>query len=73
MDLKFYLNKIVKVDNIEGYTLKSINKIKDSYNEFLEKTDGKDPDYPGYSFGNKSSKGTKLSVGQNVYQLMEGM
>ena len=71
MDLKFYLNKIIKIDNIENYTLKSLDKIKNSYEEFLERTEGKDPDYPGYSFGDK--KGTKLSVGKNVYQLMEGM
>ena len=73
MDLKFYLNKIIKIDNIENYTLNALDKIKDSYNEFLEKTEGKDPDYPGYTFGDKANKGTKLSVGKNVYQLMEGM
>ena len=73
MDLKFYLNKILKIDNIENYTLKSLEKIKDAYTNLLEKTEGKDPDYPGYIFGDFKKGTTKLSVGKNVYQLMEGM
>lgn len=51
MDLKFYLNKIIKVDNIENYSLNSLYTIKKCYQNFLEKSEGKDPDYPLMSFG----------------------
>lgn len=59
MDLKFYLNKFVKVDNIEGYTLSSLRTIEDNYSTFMEKTEGLDPDFPTIDFGGKS-KGKKV-------------
>ena len=40
MQLKFYLNKFLKVDNIENYTLGAIKKLEDYYDEFKEKSDG---------------------------------
>ena len=53
MDLKFYLNKFIKIDQIEHYTLSSLFKLKDIYNEFMEKTEGLDPDFPMIDFGEK--------------------
>ena len=64
MDLKFYLNKFVKIDNIEGYTLSSLKTIEENYSTFMEKTDGLDPDFPNIDFGNKTSKGKRVK-GQN--------
>lgn len=66
MDLKFYLNKIVKIDNIENYSLNSLYTLKKCYNEFLEKSEGRDPDYPMMSFGD--SKNTFKSE-NNLTQL----
>ena len=34
MDLKFYLNKFLKVDRIEDYTLNTLIKLKDNYEKF---------------------------------------
>lgn len=68
MDLKFYLNKFLKVDNIEGYTLKSLMELKKVYEDFKEKTEGLDPDFPGISFG---EKGTKISRGTNLQKFLE--
>ncbi len=63
MDLKFYLNKFIKIDNIEGYTLSSLKAIEDNYAAFMEKTEGLDPDFPSIDFGGKT-KGQKIK-GQN--------
>lgn len=65
MDLKFYLNKFVKVDNIEGYTLKALKSLQSCYESYLEKTDGSDPDFPMISFGGKKGKGKKIK-GRNA-------
>lgn len=46
MSLKFYLNKILKCDNIENYSLRSLEELKKCYDEFIKKT-GSDPDFPG--------------------------
>lgn len=62
MDLKFYLNKILKVDNIENYTLKTLISLRDKYEEFLEKTEGIDPDFPMINF---ESKGKRIK-GKNL-------
>jgi hypothetical protein len=59
MDLKFYLNKFVKIDNIEGYTLSSLKTLEENYSAFMEKTEGLDPDFPNIDFGGKS-KGHKV-------------
>ncbi len=63
MDLKFYLNKFVKCDNIEGYTLKSLFKLKDIYSDFLENSGGIDPDFPEINFG--EATGGKTVGGTN--------
>ena len=34
MQLKFYLNKFLKVDNIEQYTLEALKKLEEIYDEF---------------------------------------
>ena len=72
MELKFSLNKLLKVDNIEGYTLGSLDKLRNYYfNDFLEKTEGYDPDFPTSNVGNKGreEKGRKTYKmgGRNVY------
>lgn len=66
MDLKFYLNKFLKADNIEYYTLDSLYKLKQSYDQFIEKTNGSDPDFPLINF---NTKGKKIK-GTNVYNLL---
>lgn len=65
MDLKFYLNKFVKVDNIENYTLKPLKLLQKRYEDYLEKTDGADPDFPMMSFGGKNGKKVKVK-GRNA-------
>ena len=70
MDLKFYLNKFIKADNIEGYTLKSLKKLQECYEEYLEKTEGTDPDFPMMTFGGKNGGGKKVK-GQNAAALDE--
>lgn len=59
-DLKFYLNKIVKIDNIEGYTLKLLYQLKSKYDKFLDDSEGIDPDFPGLNF--RGNKGTKINL-----------
>lgn len=56
MDLKFYLNKFLKIDNIEHYPLGSIYQLRKLYDDFLEKTEGLDPDFPMIDFGGKGQK-----------------
>ena len=63
MDLKFYLNKFVKVDGIEGYTLRCLKEIQKRYEDYLEKTEGSDPDFPMMTFG--GGKGKKVQ-GRNA-------
>lgn len=59
MDLKFYLNKFLKVDRVEDYTLKTLIKLREVYEDFLQQSDGVDPDFPMLNFGGKG-KGQKL-------------
>ena len=70
MQLKFYLNKFLKVDNIEQYTLGALKELENTYEEFKQKTDGIDPDFPGITF---KTKGTNLTVGTNVYNLLDAI
>lgn len=72
MELKFYLNKFLKVDNIEGYTLKSIKELRKVYDKFLEASDGTDPDFPMVDFGSKGKKvqginKSKLDTGEDEF------
>lgn len=53
MDLKFYLNKFCKADNIECYYLDALINLRDTYENYLKNTDGLDPDFPGINFGGK--------------------
>lgn len=59
MDLKFYLNKFAKVDNIENYTLKALKALQKVYTDYLEKTDGTDPDFPMMTLGGNKGKKVK--------------
>ena len=67
MELKFYLNKFLKADNIENYTLKSLQQLKSNYEKFLEDTEGVDPDFPLINFGNKGKK----IEGKNIYSALK--
>lgn len=64
MDLKFYLNKFIKVDGIEHYTLRCLKELQKRYEDYLEKTEGSDPDFPMMTFG--GSKGSKKVKGRNA-------
>lgn len=70
MDLKFYLNKFLKVDNIEHYTLDSLYKLKKIYDDFLDKSEGVDPDFPGMILGDHGN-GEKIK-GTNYYNIFGG-
>lgn len=74
MELKFYLNKFLKVDNIEGYTLGALEELKKSYDKFIEKS-GFDPDFPMLALGSgvEGPGGEKIKVGKdnNVYNLQK--
>lgn len=65
MEQKFYLNKFAKATNIEGYTLKALKYLTEAYEDLLEKSEGKDPDFPEIEFEGK--KGTKIK-GISSYQ-----
>ena len=70
MELKFYLNKFAKIDNIENYTFKNVLSLKKAYDEFLDKSEGKDPDFPLLDFSG-GKKGKTLSKGRNVYSMFD--
>ena len=71
MALKFYLNKYVKVDNIENYTVGTLKILQGEYAKFLEESGGVDPDFPMFSFGGKNgNKETKIK-GKNKAALEE--
>lgn len=59
MDLKFYLNKFLKVDRVEEYTLKTLIKLREVYEDFLQQSDGVDPDFPMLNFGGKGMQKLK--------------
>lgn len=63
MELKLYLNKFLKVDNIEVYSLKTLKEMRSAYDKFLKDTEGSDPDFPGMSFGGEG-KG-QLTINNN--------
>ena len=65
MGLKLYLNKFLKIDNIENYSFSELVMIKKEYEKFLENSEGIDPDFPMYIFG---GKGKKIG-GTNVHTL----
>lgn len=74
MELKFYLNKFLKVDNIEGYTLATLDELRKAYDKFIDKS-GFDPDFPMLSLGNggDGKKGETIKVGKdnNIYNLQK--
>ena len=65
MGLKLYLNKFLKVDNIESYTFSELITLKKEYEKVLEDSEGVDPDFPTYIFGG----GGKKIGGTNVHTL----
>ena len=69
MELKFYLNKFLKVDGIENYSLGALEELRKVYDRFTDKTEGYDPDFPMMSVGGKEKKGKTIAVGKNnIYQ-----
>ena len=56
MELKLSLNKLAKVDNIENYTLKILDILRQKYEESIEKNNGQDPDFPLVTFGDGNGK-----------------
>ena len=65
MGLKLYLNKFLKVDNIESYTFSELLILKGEYEKVLENSEGVDPDFPMFTFGNEGKK----IAGTNVHTL----
>lgn len=65
MGLKLYLNKFLKVDNIESYTFSELMTLKKEYEKVIEESEGVDPDFPTYVFGG----GGKKIAGTNVHTL----
>lgn len=65
MGLKLYLNKFLKVDNIESYTYSELMILKKEYEKILENSEGIDPDFPTYVFGG----GGKKIGGTNIHTL----
>lgn len=70
MDLKFYLNKFLKADGIEGYTLSSLKALRECYENFLDTTEGTDPDFPLLNFGGKKGRGLRVYQQHNVKPTM---
>ena len=66
MGLKLYLNKFLKVDNIESYTFSELIALKKEYEKVLENSEGVDPDFPTYIFG--GANGKKIA-GTNIHTL----
>jgi len=66
MGLKLYLNKFLKVDNIEYYTFSELMVLKKEYEKIIENSEGIDPDFPTYVFG--GGIGKKVG-GTNIHTL----
>lgn len=71
MELKFYLNKFLKVDNIEGYTLGTLEELRKSYDRFLEKS-GFDPDFPMLALGSGASSSPEGNGGSDKLKFEKG-
>jgi hypothetical protein len=67
MHLKLYLNKYLKADNIESYSLRYLIDLKSEYENFLDLTGGYDPDFPNVNIGDRKN-GQKIK-GKNKIQL----
>ena len=65
MGLKLYLNKFLKIDNIEQYSYPELITIKNEYKKMLDESEGIDPDFPSYGFGG----GGKKIGGTNIHTL----
>lgn len=70
MELKFYLNKFLKVDNIEHYSLAALTELRKVYEDFLETSSGTDPDFPLINFGD-SKGGEKYTKDSNKQQIQQ--
>lgn len=63
MQLKLFLNKFLKIDNIEYYSMAVLGELRKTYEGFLETSNGTDPDFPMINFGEKG--GEKYGKGNN--------
>ena len=70
MDLKFYLNKFLKADGVENYTLGTLKTLRECYENFLDTTEGTDPDFPLLNFGGKKGQRLKGYLQLNVRHSM---
>lgn len=70
MDLKFYLNKFLKTDNIEYYTIPTLTELKSTYEKFLKSSKGIDVDFPTITFNEYAEDGITLK-GNNVYSVFD--
>lgn len=66
MHLKFYLNKYVKADGLENYSLNCLMTLRKEYETFLDLTGGYDPDFPNINIGGRN--GEKKIAGKNKLQ-----
>jgi len=66
MHLKLYLNKYLKADNIELYSLSYLIDLRKEYENFLDLTGGYDPDFPNVNIGDRKD-GQKIK-GTNKVQ-----
>lgn len=69
MHLKLYLNKFLKVDNIEQYSMNCIFRLREEYDRYLDLSGGFDPDFPEVNIGGRD-KGQKIK-GTNKIQAEE--
>jgi len=69
MHLKLYLNKYLKVDNIEYYSMNCLFRLREEYDHYLDMTGGFDPDFPEVNVGGKD-RGQKIK-GTNKIQAEE--
>lgn len=52
MNIKYFLNKIAKYDNIEDYYYYTCIKLYEDYKERLKESEGIDLDYPDFKITN---------------------
>lgn len=73
MDLKFYLNKFAKIDNIENYTYSTVKSLEKAYSDYLDKSGGQDPDFPMITFGGHGGEGGTKIKGRNAAQVQNDL
>lgn len=49
--IKFSLNKLGRIDNIEKYSINVISELYKAYESYIDGNDGQDVEFPGFFFG----------------------